>query len=43
MDNRGKISTSRIIEKLELAQKELNTSNIENNTIIFVKSIVFYF
>jgi len=31
MDNRGKIPTSRIVEKLELAQKELNTSNIENN------------
>ena len=40
MDNRGKISTSRIAEKLKLAQKEINTSNkedfISNNPILFV-------
>ena len=40
MDNRGRISTSRIAEKLKLAQKEINTSNkeadISNNPILFV-------
>lgn len=40
MNNRGKISTSRIAEKLKLAQKEMNTSNqevdISSNPILFV-------
>ena len=40
MDNRGKISTSRIAEKLKLAEKEINTSNkevdISNSPILFV-------
>lgn len=40
MNNRGKVSTSRIAEKLKLAQKEINTSNqavdISNNPILFV-------
>lgn len=40
MNNRGKISTSRIAEKLKLAQEEISTSNKEvdmsNNPILFV-------
>lgn len=40
MSNRGKISTSRIAEKLKLAQSEINTSNkevdISNHPILFV-------
>ena len=40
MNNRGKISTSRIAEKLKLAQKEINISNKETDSssdpILFV-------
>ena len=41
MDNRGKISTSTIAEKLKLAQKDIS---ISNNIYILNKNInIFYF